>query len=104
MRKRAGRVRAIRQDSQQGEQVRPALNLVDDHEPREWAERLPRRLQAGQIQGVFEIEIGVSPRGQFSGQGGLAALAGTEQGSDPEMSEGVLDLHTICSPVDEFHA
>ena len=76
------RARAIRQDAQQREQVGPALDLVDDDEPGERAERLPRCVQAGQVQGIFEIEVGVWPGRQIPGQGRLAALAWAEQRGD----------------------
>ena len=48
--------RAVHQNPQHGEEVRPALHLVDDDEPVERAERKLRLLEASEIIGIFQVE------------------------------------------------
>ena len=104
MRKRAGVVRAIRQHSQEREEVRLALNLVNDHQAGKLAERVAGSFQAGQIQRVFEVEVGLRAGGERLGQGGFAALARAEQGGDPEMGQGILDLLAIALSIYQIHS
>jgi hypothetical protein len=52
----------------------------------------------------FEIEVGLRRGNARPGQGGFAALARTEQGSDPEIGQGILDLLAIVLSVNERHA
>jgi hypothetical protein len=48
---------AVRENAQQREQVRSALNLIDDHKTAEGFECEPRVLKAAEMEGIFEIEV-----------------------------------------------
>jgi hypothetical protein len=68
--------RAVDQDPKQVEQVGPALNLVDDDETRQGAQRLERGLEPAEVERVLEVEdLGALAGGQGAGEGGLAGLA-----------------------------
>lgn len=55
-------------------------------------DRLERRMAPGAVSGLQQ-------GGEHPGQGGFAALARTEKGSDPELGQGSLNLLTIEVPV-----
>jgi hypothetical protein len=53
----SGIPRAVREDAQEREQIRSALNLIDDHKTPEGFECEPWVLKAAEMEGVFEVEV-----------------------------------------------
>ncbi len=96
---KAGRAtRAVGQHPEHGEEIRSALELVDDHETSQRPQRERRVSQAGQVGWILEVETGHRPLPslcQRTGQRGLADLArahhphhgelAEERGKPPEM-------------------
>jgi len=89
----------VGQDSQDGEQLRPALHFVNHNEAVQTFQCCFRLLQAREAHGIFQIKvIGGIYRDKFSGDGGFATLSWANEGHDPATPErhlnGVLDLRT----------
>jgi hypothetical protein len=55
------RVRPVGQDPKQGEELRAALNLVEDHEPLKRTEGQLRIGEQSQVRGALEVEAGDRP-------------------------------------------
>jgi hypothetical protein len=75
----------VHQEAQEREQLRLALDLVDDHGAAEPFEGKLRLLEPGQVAGVLEVEPVF--RRQALGQSGLAGLALAQDGGDGESAE-----------------
>jgi len=71
---------AVGQHPQQREEVRPALDFINDHQPFERAQGRLRLAQSGEALRVLQVEVVERVRRhQTAGQRGLAALARAQQ-------------------------
>ena len=88
---------SVRKNAQQREQIRSALNLVDDHKTAERFECEPWALEPAEVQRIFEIEVVAGwveagfLGGYLAGDGCLARLAWAEEGDAGEASKELLD-------------
>ena len=82
--------RAVGQHAEHREEVRPALELVDDGEASERTQREHRVAQAGEVGWIFEIEVGCRPLQrscQRPRERGLADLARPQEPHYRELAE-----------------
>jgi hypothetical protein len=71
---------AVGQNPQQGKQLRPVLDLVDDYQLLQLAQRCVRLGESGKALGFLEIEVVERVKGnELLGKGGLSALTGPEK-------------------------
>src|SRR4029079_652220 len=80
--------RTIGENTQDREKLRPALDLIEDHQPSERFESEHRLRQPGERAGILEIEEGRATTdlvGEHPGQRALADLPGAEQRNDGKL-------------------
>jgi len=82
---------SVHQNSQQLEEIRPPLDLVNDGQAGEWFQRGHRRREPANIDGVLQIKIGarLSLRDQ-PGKRSLTALARAQKSGYRVNTEGVV--------------
>ena len=94
-------IRAVGQHTEDGEEIRLALELVDHDQPMQLPKHIPRIFQPGQIHGVFEIEVvRVRARQKLARQGRLTALARTDQHHRTRPGLRAADLFSQAGTVD----
>ena len=92
---------AVGQHPEEGKQIRPPLDLVNDHEALERAQCGIRLTEPGQGGGIFQVEIiRRVRRDELTGQRGFAALARPQQGDHPAAAQGGADQPPVVVSVD----
>jgi hypothetical protein len=84
---------AVGEHPQDGKQIGPALHLVEHHEPAEISQGLHGLGENREVGGILQVEKqgAASLGGELAGEGGLAALARTEQRDDRVARQGGSD-------------
>ena len=85
-----GRPRAIGEDPEDGEQVGPALHLVQHDQPAQRREAEHRALEAREIARVLEVEVGRAAArlpGELARERALARLPGADEPDHAELPE-----------------
>ena len=91
----------IDQVAQQGKEIGQTLDLVDDDEARQLFQCQLRMLQAGNVPGILQIEIGIGL--ERPAESRLTALPGAENGRDGKQRHQLRQVGPIRFSVDQFH-
>ena len=87
---------AVGQDAQEWEQIGPALNLINHHQFLEWTQSGVGLGQTSEALGILEIEVVERVgRDKLAGEGGLAALSGTQKRNHAAAPQGGADQRNV---------